>query len=57
MLESFTIFHKYDADHIHQASHDQIWAGPPVDEVSEEDLKRLSELKWIPDDDCFTMMV
>lgn len=57
MLESFKVFDKYGDSSIHQASHNQIWAGPAVDDVSPEDLAFLIEQGWRPDGDCFTTSI
>ena len=48
-LEVFTIFAKYiDADERFNvcAEHDEIWAGPDAEVVTDEDKKRLYELGW-----------
>lgn len=57
MFESFKIFDKYGDSSIHQASHNQIWAGPPVEEVSREDMDFLINAGWVPDNDCFTRSI
>ena len=50
-LEAITILAKYeDALGLH-AEHDQFWAGPRADDVSEEDAQRLEELNWFVDKD------
>jgi hypothetical protein len=46
--EVFSIFSKYYANAQVCCEHDQIWAGPESDQVSEDDLKRLGELGWWP---------
>lgn len=57
MYDSFKIFEKYGDSSIHQASHNQIWAGPPVAEVSAEDIAYLQSVGWKPDGDCFTKTI
>jgi hypothetical protein len=49
--EAFTIFAKYLANAQVACEHDQIWAGPDADIVSEEDQKRLEDLLWYPSDE------
>lgn len=48
MIEAFTIFAKYEGDeqYLAAAEHDEIWAGPSPEDVSDEDKKRLEELGW-----------
>ena len=56
--EAFTIFAKYDTDGYICAEHDEIFAGPNPEIVSEEDKKKLEELGWRPNDvDTFSKFV
>lgn len=51
--EAFTIFAKYETRLGKVAAeHDEIYAGPQKDVVSEEDAKRLDELGWHWDSYC-----
>lgn len=45
-IESYQIFDKYEGYQYTAAEHDEMWAGPQVDVVSEEDKKRLKALGW-----------
>jgi hypothetical protein len=51
--EVFSIFAKYAPDVWGDvaAHHDEIYAGPDAEEVSEEDRARLEELGWTPNDE------
>jgi len=55
MAEAFSIFAKYSNpetyDHV-GSEHDELFAGPCPDVVSEPDKKRLEELGWDPKPDC-----
>lgn len=57
MLESIQIFRKYasagtDEFPMHPA-HDQFYAGPSPDVVSDEDIARLESLGWFVEEDSF----
>lgn len=59
-IEAFTIFGKYTPTHLSiSVTHDQMYAGPPVQDVSEDDCKRLEELGWFVDEgfECFSRFV
>jgi hypothetical protein len=52
--EAFTIFAKYgDGEWATNPGHDEIWSGPNPEIVSDEDKKRLEELGWMVEDECF----
>lgn len=60
MAEAFTIFAKYDEGVGETAAeHDEIYAGPSPEKVSEGDRKRLEELGWWSDEsyDCWRRFV
>lgn len=48
LIEAFTIFAKYEGEnqYLPGVEHDEMWAGPNPEDVSEEDKKRLEELGW-----------
>lgn len=57
MLESIQIFRKYasagtEEFPLHPA-HDQLYAGPNPEIVSDEDTARLEELGWLVEEDSF----
>lgn len=54
-IEGFQIFAKYDHIDDTSAEHEIFYAGPDPEVVSEEDLKRLDELGWFPQEkyNCF----
>ena len=51
--EAFTIFAKYDDKPYGEvaAEHDEIYAGPDPQDVSDEDLARLEVLGWHADEE------
>lgn len=57
MIESIQIFRKYATSGAEEfpmgPMHDQLYAGPSPEIVSEEDKKRLSELGWFEEYDSF----
>jgi len=51
LIEALTIFAKYtDAHYPTHCEHDELQVAVNPSDVSEEDLKRLEELSFIPDD-------
>jgi len=57
--EEFAIFAKYSGtsegyDHV-AGEHDELWAGPNPEVVSEEDAKLIKKLGWTPhmDNECW----
>lgn len=56
-IEAFQIFAKYAPDdtYVLQPAHDVVYSGPDPSLVSADDLKRLEELGWSPENDtgCF----
>lgn len=61
-IESINIFASYadggtDSSFEISAEHDELYAGPDPETVSEEDKKRLDELGWFESDGCFQRFV
>lgn len=58
-IEAFQIFNKYDHFKQVSAEHDEIYAGPSPDVLNKEDLEKIIELGWLPDNenDCFYRFV
>ena len=50
IIKALEIFSKYEHDHTFAADHDEIYAGPSPDDVSEEDKIALDKLCWFPDE-------
>lgn len=56
ILEGLQILIKYDPDGSFNAEHDEVFAGgPPPDDMTLEDVKRLHDLnwRWKPDFPCW----
>jgi len=57
MIAAMQIFLKYtdETDNTYiSAEHDEIYTGPDAEKVSAEDIERLDELGWIPNENgCF----
>ena len=49
--EAFSIFAKYDERGDVAAEHDEVFAGPDCNVMSDEDLVRLAALGWTPNTD------
>jgi hypothetical protein len=60
IIEGLTIFKKYKDNNAGSfaAEHDEIFAGPSPEDVSEADKKKLEELGWHESDyECFSKFV
>jgi hypothetical protein len=53
ILAGLQILSKYEDDTF-CAEHDQIWAGPDYEAVSEEDRQAMANLGWFVDGDYFS---
>lgn len=58
-IEAFEIFDKYDHFKEIHAEHDEIYAGPDPEALSNEDMNKIIELGWLPDNEngCFYKFV
>lgn len=57
-IEALEIFSKYEHVQGFSADHDEVFAGPNPEVVSDDDSTKLIELGWYPSDyDCFRKYV
>lgn len=54
-IEAFEVFEKYDHYKGVHGEHDVLYAGPSPEVLSDEDLSKVIELGWLPDNEngCF----